>query len=151
MISTKLQPAFCLAEGTGLHQAYGIAYGALVVFVVGMIFLALVDEFTVNRVFLFQRTVTVIVLSPLLLETTPMRSLRRLRFSSIVRCLFVVKFAHAELGLNACYHAAVGGELGGVVQRAHGMIHTSLQIFFLHLCKRSVRSAVAISRFLLSS
>ncbi|EJW93389.1 hypothetical protein EVA_18505 [gut metagenome] len=46
-----------------------------------MVFLRLVDELTINWMFFLYLTVTVIVLSPLLLETTPTRSF--LKFLSI--------------------------------------------------------------------
>ena len=42
----------CLAQGAGFHQTYGIAYGAFVVLVVGVIFLGLGDELAVDGVLL---------------------------------------------------------------------------------------------------
>ena len=45
-------PALGLREGTGLHEADSVADRALVILVVGVIFLCLVDKLTVDGMFL---------------------------------------------------------------------------------------------------
>jgi hypothetical protein len=79
--------------------------------------------------------VTVMVLSPLLLETTPILSFLKLRFSSIVVSgLFVVlEFTSADLGLQARDEFPVKRDLGRIIERGNRVLDLFLNIFLLDL------------------